>query len=202
MDRCSCCGNSTFSYNFNGIRICRICGAVYDPQSDQFNRTYNLAMGHLLAGNWDQVISMLQPLSYQYPVEKKLHEAILRAATRDFTDIDMNDASKRSTASASWDRLVRLNGVTGGMISYSQRRYERHMVELRSRKNNMLVWLFSASFCAFVTAILFNTSHYFYGSLSFGALVLCFVKTVNRHPIRSTKQLASTFPNYRNNPFI
>ena len=202
MDRCDSCGGSTFTYNFNGIRVCRLCGAIYDPQSDQFNRTYNLAMGHLLAGNWPQVISMLQPFLNQYPTEKKLYEAILRASTHDFNDIEMNDKSRRSYASDSWDKLVRLNGVTNDMIRYSRRRYESHMNELRSRRNSLLVWIFSASFCAFVTAILFHTSYYYLGVLSFGALVFSFVKTITHYPIRSTKQLASSNPDYRNNPFI
>lgn len=202
MDRCNSCGGTTFSYNYNGIRVCRLCGAVYDPQADQFNRTYNLAMGHLLAGNWAQVISMLQPFLNQYPTEKRLYEAILRAATHDFNDIDMNDTARRSSASDSWDKLVRLNGVTNDMIRYSRRRYARHLDEIHSRKNTMLVWIFSASFCAFVTAILFHTEHYFYGVLSFGALIFCFVKSMCHHPIQSTKQLSSSIPNYRNNPFI
>lgn len=203
MDRvCSRCGSTTFNYNNNGIPVCRFCGAVYDPQSEQFNRTYSLAQGHLLAGNWSQVISMLQPLLSQYPTEKKLYEAILRASTHDFSDIEMNDTSSRSYASDSWDKLVRLNGLTGDMLRYSRRRYERHMDELRNRKNKMLVWVFSSSFVAFATAILFNTSHYFYGMLSFGAMIFCLVKTINHHPIQSTKQLASSEPNYRNNPFI
>lgn len=202
MDRCNSCGEMTFSYNYNGIRVCRRCGAVYDPQADYFSRTYNLAMGHLIAGNWTQVISMLQPFLNQYPTEKRLYEAILRAATHDFTDIDMSDTARRTTASDSWNKLVRLNGVTNEMVGYSRRRYERHMDELRSRKNNMLVWLFSASFCAFVTAILIYTSYYFLGFLTFGALIFCFVKTVTSRPIQSTKQLASSIPNYRNNPFI
>lgn len=203
MDRvCSRCGSTTFNYNNNGIPVCRFCGAVYDPQLEQFNRTYSLAQGHLLAGNWSQVISMLQPLLNQYPTEKKLYEAILRAATHDFNDIEMSDLSRRTTASDSWDKLVRLNGVTSDMIRYGRRRHERHMDELRSRRNIMLAWIFSASFCAFATAILHNTEHYFLGFLSFGALVFCFVKAITHHPVRSTKQLASTAPNYRNNPFI
>ena len=202
MDRCNSCGSEVFDYNYNGIRVCRLCGAIYDPQAEQFNRTYNLAMGHLLAGNWAQVISMLQPYLNQYPMEKKLYEAVLRAATHDFSDIEMNDTYRRSSASNSWDKLVRLNGVTNDMIRYSRRRYERHIAELREHRNTMLIWIFSASFCAFGTALLFHTEHYFLGLIGLGALIYCFVNAVNYHPVQSTKQLASSVPNYRNNPFI
>ena len=101
---------------------CDSCGhPVQDPQQDQqlmqYDRTYSQAMSHLTVGNWEQTIGLLRPLMSQYPTEKRLYLAVLRAATQDFMDIDMENAVNRATASEAWDKLIRLNGVTGEMLS-------------------------------------------------------------------------------------
>lgn len=103
MDRvCSRCGCSSFHYNRSRIRMeCDSCGhPVYDPQQDQqlmqYDRTYSQAMSHLTAGNWEQTIGLLRPLMSQYPTEKRLYLAVLRAATQDFRDIDMRNTANRA----------------------------------------------------------------------------------------------------------
>ena len=83
---------------------CDSCGhPVSDPQQDQqlmqYDRTYSQAMSHLAAGNWEQTIVLLRPLMSQYPTEKKLYLAVLRAATQDFGDIDMDNTANRTIAS-------------------------------------------------------------------------------------------------------
>ena len=208
MDRiCERCGGASFHFNQSRMRMeCSLCGhPIIDPRQEQqrleFDRTYNLALGHLQAGNWGQVISMLQPYLNQYPTDKRIYAAILRAATHDYNDINMEEAGRRTAASNSWDKLVRLNEVNNEMIRYSQRRYEMHMKELHTRKNNMLAWIFSASFCAFATAILLYGSHYYLGNLCFGAMIFCVVKFCCSHPAKSITHLSATSPNYRNNPF-
>ena len=114
---------------------CDSCGTpVQDPQQDQqlmqYDRTYSQAMSHLTAGNWEQAIGLLRPLMSQYPTEKRLYLAVLRAATQDFRDIDMRNTANRAIASEAWDKLIRLNGVTGEMLRYGRQRYEKHREEL------------------------------------------------------------------------
>ena len=116
------------SYVFNRKDRMKVRIPVYDPQQDQqlmqYDRTYSQAMSHLAAGNWEQTIVLLRPLMSQYPTEKKLYLAVLRAATQDFGDIDMDNTANRTIASEAWNKLVRLNGVTSEMIEYGSRRYE------------------------------------------------------------------------------
>lgn len=209
MERiCSQCGCNSFHYNRNRMRIeCNACGHPVDnPQDDQqmmqYDRTYSQAMSHLAAGNWNQTINILRPLLSQYPTEKRLYVGILRAATQDFTDIDLNDASNRLTASDAWDKLVRLNGVTSEMIGYSRRKYEKRREELEKQKNKILAWVFAAAFCAMMAAILFGTEHYFLALLSTGGLIGCLYKASQIRPIKTVKELTSVVPNYQNNPFV
>ena len=109
----------------------------------QYDRTYSQAMSHLAAGNWEQTIVLLRPLMSQYPTEKKLYLAVLRAATQNFGDIDMDNTTNRTIASEAWDKLVRLNGVSGEMIRYGSRRYEKHREELNKQRARILAWNFS-----------------------------------------------------------
>ena len=152
MERiCSRCGCSSFHYNRSRMRMeCDSCGTpVYDPQQDQqlmqYDRTYSQAMSHLAAGNWEQTITLLRPLMSQYPTEKKLYLAVLRAATHDFEDIAMDNTANRSIASEAWDKLVRLNGVASEMLRYGRQRYEKHRGELNRQRTRILIWIFAAA---------------------------------------------------------
>ena len=185
MDRvCSRCGCSSFHYNRSRMRMeCDSCGhPVSDPQQDQqlmqYDRTYSQAMSHLAAGNWEQTIVLLRPLMSQYPTEKKLYLSVLRAATQDFGDIDMDNTANRTIASEAWDKLVRLNGVTGEMIRYGSRRYEKHREELNKQRTRILAVL-----CT-------------------GGLAGCLYKVFSSRPVKVINQLMSSVPNYQHNPFI
>lgn len=209
MDRiCSRCGCSSFHYNRSRMRMeCDSCGTpVYDPQQEQqlmqYDRAYSQAMSHLAAGNWEQTIALLRPLMSQYPTEKKLYLAVLRAATQDFRDIAMDNTANRSTASESWDKLVRLNGVTSEMIRYGRQRYEKHREELNRQRTIILAWIFAAAFCSIIVGVLIGTECYFIAVLCTGILVGCLYKVLSSHPIKVIKQLMSAVPNYQHNPFI
>lgn len=209
MERiCSRCGCSSFHYNHSRMRMeCDLCGTpIYDSQQDQqlmqYDRTYSQAMNHLVVGNWEQTITLLNPLLGQYPTEKKLYLAVLRAATHDFTDIDMENTSHRSTASDAWNKLDRLNSVTSEMLRYSRQRYEKHRYELDSQKNRILIWIFMAAFCSLMSGIFFAMLHYFLGMMCIGGLIGCLYKIFSYHPFQVLKQLLSDVPDYRNNPFI
>lgn len=186
---------------------CDSCGhPVYDPQQDQqlmqYDRTYSQAMGHLAAGNWEQTIVLLRPLMSQYPTEKKLYLAVLRAATQDFGDIDMDNTANRTIASEAWDKLVRLNGVTSEMIRYGSRRYEKHREELNKQRTRILAWIFAAAFCSIIVGVLFGTECYFIAVLCTGGLAGCLYKVFSSRPVKVINQLMSTVPNYQHNPFI
>lgn len=205
---CSRCGCSSFHYNRSRMRMeCDSCGTpVYDPQQDQqlmqYDRTYSQAMSHLAAGNWEQTITLLRPLMSQYPTEKKLYLAILRAATHDFEDIAMNNTANRSIASEAWDKLVRLNGVTSEMLRYGRQRYEKHRGELNRQRTRILIWIFAAALCSIIAGVLFGTKSYFIAVLCTGGLVGCLYKVFSSHPVKVIKQLMSAVPNYQHNPFI
>lgn len=209
MDRvCSRCGCSSFHYNRSRMRMeCDSCGTpVQDPQQDQqlmqYDRTYSQAMSHLTAGNWEQTIGILRPLLNQYPTEKRLYLAVLRAATQDFRDIDMGNTANRATASEAWDKLIRLNGVTGEMLRYGRQRYEKHREELSKQRTKILAWIFAAASCSILAGILFGTECYFLAVLCTGGLVGCLYKTFSSRPVKVIKQLMSAVPNYQHNPFI
>lgn len=209
MDRiCSRCGCSSFHYNRSRMRMeCDSCGTpVQDPQQDQqlmqYDRTYSQAMSHLTAGNWEQTIGLLRPLMSQYPTEKRLYLAVLRAATQDFRDIDMGNTANRTTASETWDKLIRLNGVTDEMLRYSRQRYEKHREELSKQRTKILAWIFAAAFCSILAGILFGTECYFLAVLCTGSLAGCLYKAFSSHPVKVIKQLMSAVPNYQHNPFI
>lgn len=205
---CSRCGCSSFHYNRRRMRmLCDSCGTpVYDPQQDQqlmqYDRTYSQAMSHLAAGNWEQTIVLLRPLMSQYPTEKKLYLAVLRAATRDFRDIDMDNTANRATASEAWDKLVRLNGVTSEMLRYGRQRYEKHRGELNRQRTRILIWIFAAALCSIIAGVLFGTESYFIAALCTGGLVGCLYKVFSSRPVKVIKQLMSAVQNYQHNPFI
>lgn len=168
----------------------------------QYDRTYSQAMSHLAAGNWEQTIDLLRPLMSQYPTEKKLYLAVLRAATQDFGDIDMDNTANRTIASEAWDKLVRLNGVTREMIRYGSRRYEKHREELNKQRTRILAWIFAAAFCSIIAGVLFGTERYLIAVLCTGGFAGCLYKVFISHPVKVIKQLMSSVPNYQHNPFI
>lgn len=205
---CSQCGCSSFHYNRSRMRVeCDSCGhPVQDPQQVQqlmqYDKTYSQAMSHLTAGNWEQTINLLRPLMSQYPADKKLYLAVLRAATQDFRDIDMENTVTRTTASDAWDKLIRLNGVTSEMLRYGRQRYEKHRDELSRQRIKILAWIYTASFCSILAAIFFGTACYFLAMLCTGGLVGCLYKAFSSHPVQVIEQLISDVPNYQHNPFI
>lgn len=209
MERiCNRCGCTSFHYNRSRMRPeCDLCGTpLSDPQQDQqlmqYDRTYSQAMNHLAAGNWEQTIALLQPLLSEYPAEKRLYLAILRAATQDFIDIRMENTTARDTASVSWDKLLRLDGVTAEMLKYAKKKHENHREELDGQKNRILAWIFAASICSIIAGICFGVGNYFIGIVCLGCLVGCLYKVSHSGPIKVIRQLMSAVPDYHNNPFV
>ena len=205
---CPRCGGTSFHYNRTRMRMeCSGCGTpisdtVQQEQQMQYDRTYSQAMGHLLAGNWDQSISILKPLLSQNPTDKAHYTAIVRATTEDFQDIAMNNTNRRNAASDAWNKLVRLGGVTIPMTRYSRKRYEQHLSELSRQKNKMLGWLITAS-TAFVFAGIAIDQ---YADGTAGLLIILAIfslyKVLKMHPVATIKQLSAKQPDYTDNPFL
>lgn len=114
----------------------------------------------------------------------------------------MDNTTNRTIASEAWDKLVRLNGVSGEMIRYGSRRYEKHREELNKQRARILAWIFAAAFCAIIAGILLGAESYFVAVLCIGGLVGCLYKVFSSRPIKVVKQLMSAVPNYQHNPFV
>ena len=205
--RCNRCGCASFHYNHNRMRMeCDQCGHPFsDPQQEQqlmqYDRTYAYAMDHLAAGNWEQTISLLKPLVQQYPTDKKLYLAILQAATHDFRDIVMANTSLKNAASEAWDKLIRLNCITGDMISYGRRRYELHMEELGRKRNTILGFIFAAAFCSMLAGILIILRHNFLAFVFIALTVIELYLLYQVKPVDTLRQLTAVVPDHRSNPF-
>lgn len=204
---CSRCGCSSFHYNRSRMRMeCDLCGhPVYDPQQDQqlmqYDRTYSLALSHLAAGNWEQTINLLKPLMSQYPTEKRVYLAILRAATQNFRDIDMENTSNKRIASETWDKLVRLNGVTNEMLTYSKQCYEKRVAKLTKQRNKIITWIFVAAICSILAGVFFAIKNYFFFVLFMSAPPGFLFLAISNSPIKVIGQLMNSQPNYQQNPF-
>jgi len=204
---CRRCGCTSSHYNRSRMMyVCDMCGTpVRESGNDQalmqFDRTFATASEHLEAGNWDQAISLISPLTSQYPTEKKLYVVILRAATQDFSDFEMQNEIRKNSASDAWDKLIRLRGVTPAMREYRKRGYEIKRDYFLDRKFSMMLWLFAASFCSFVAGILGKQGHYFWMVLFVLGFGGSLYMTFKCRPIYILKQLLKKAPDYNSNPF-
>ena len=205
---CEYCGSSRFHYNPSKMKmVCSCCmtpvhDASQDQQLMQYDLAYAKARDHLTAGNWQEVINSVRPLTYQNPTDKKLYVALLRAATKDYSDIAMEDTSRRTEASNAWDKLRRMNGLNNEMRRYSRRRYEKHRDELLHKRNIALAWFFGVSLGVIAAGILVLNKHYFIFGMPLVGSGYCIYKLVLENPYPVFKQLMSSKPNYDDNPFV
>lgn len=144
---------------------CSRCGTIIDPLDNWENeKTHDnmiaLSGEHIRAGNWDEAISLLTPLSsLVHPADKRVYEFILTAATEDFTAFDISE-EKRKLAMKSWDSLDRLNGITSKMIDYSLSKYNTMADQTERITSFVYFFLFTSAVLAVLAAICFVTSHY------------------------------------------
>lgn len=205
---CEYCGSTRFHYNPSRMKmVCSCCmtpvhDASLDQQLMQYDQTYARARDHLTAGNWQEVINTISPLTYQYPTDKKLYVALLRAATKDYSDINMEDENRRMEASNAWDKLRRMNGLNSEMRRYSRRRYEKHRDEMLHKRNTVLAWFSGGGIGILTAGILFSSRHYFFFVLPLIGAGFCLYRFILGKPYQIFKQLLSLVPNYDNNPFI
>ncbi len=208
MDRiCRRCGCSSFHFNSSNLRFeCARCGTPpYDPQEEQrimqYERSFALAMRHLAAGNWQQTISLLRPLMADYPTDRKLYHAVLRAATHDFSDMDMENAADKAAASDAWEKLERTRGVDSEMLRYSRKRYEKSREELRNKMTIILLWFFGGVLAAVMTAFFSMNGKLDLVALCSVGIMFCLYKIVLSSPFDVLHELRKAPPNFRRNPF-
>lgn len=188
--------------------VCESCDTpLYDPQQAQrlmqYDRTYAQAMSHLAAGNFDQTIDLLRPLINQRPKEKKLYVAVFRAATQDFQDLEMRNSSRRAAASEAWDKLKRLNGLTGAMAGYRKKLYEERRKQLNIHRSQILKLIFAAALFAFCAGIFFENWSICVPCAA--GLFCCLYKLNESRPslvIKQFKRLLNDEGNFRKNPFL
>lgn len=104
-------------------------------------------------------------------------------------------------ASQAWDKLVRLNGVTGEMVRYGRQRYERRREELGGQRGRLLKWIFSAALCALLAGLFFGMEEGALGVLCIGGLALCLRRAASLHPGRVLRRLRAPPPGGQDDPF-
>lgn len=203
---CPRCGGSHFHYNRSRMRMeCDTCGAPWlNPQQEQrlmeYDQTYAQALQHIQAGNWQQALQRLASLAGQYPTDKKLHEAIIQAATQDFSDMTMRETAPRRQAEASWNALVRLHGITPGLRRYAAQKQEQERERLQQQKARMRKWLFRAALCAIVLFLGLSFYSYSLVFLCFIGLLGCLYKVCLLDPLSLIYQARHPAP-ASSNPF-
>lgn len=157
MFTCNHCGSRIEAYSLHTScnhtnLICPICRTTFTDPEDEKRRlalyqSYAKAMNHLHAGNFSTALSMLQPIAEELPEEERIYDSILRAATMDFENTELDEAM-RAAASEAWNKLLRLrNGrETPEMTEYRSRLYDVRMKEMISDRNFVLAFIFTAAF--------------------------------------------------------
>ena len=205
---CPRCGSRTYHYDRTRIQNrCDGCGCpVEDPQQTQklmqYDRTLAGARENLRAGNWAQTVAMISPLAREHPADIQLHRLILQAATNEFRDYEMGDNGLRTAASEAWDRLARLNGLTGEMLRYSRSCYERRIGKLTAQRDKFLRYILIAG-CLFLYMgfCLSNGSDCPY-LLVVAGLIWALYRAVNMYPSEAIRVLREAPPAWSANPFV
>ena len=205
---CKKCGSSRLYFNTVSMKTeCKDCGAPafddYEEQQQiQFERTYAQAEGHISAGNWERAIQLLRPLMDQQPKNKALYQAAFRAATHNYEDVLMENGESRTVASAAWDTLSRLNGITADMVSYGNSRYERHRTVLKYWKRRVIAWLFIAVLLGFCCAVSLM-AEWRLAAIAFAlGVIVCGYVVYFQDPFGLIRQLLKPVPDSKDNPFF
>ena len=187
--------------------VCEDCGApAFDEYEEQqviqFEREYAQAEGHISAGNWDRAIQLLSPLLDRQPNNKTLYQATFRAATQDFKDTLMENDSRRAAASAAWDALARLNGITNEMASYSRSRYEKHRMVLKYWKRRVVAWLLIAIVLGFCCIFSLMADWRLAAVIFALGVIICGYVAYFQDPFGLIRQLLKPSPDPESNPFL
>lgn len=204
--RCPLCGHTRAVYRAHGM-VCELCGTpvineAAEQQSLQYDRDYSSAMQHLRAGNWNQVISLLQPLTNNRPTDVRLYKALLQASTQDFTVLELYGNAKGVAADA-WNKIVRLSGLSGEMAAYSRRVYNARLQRLSSQKQRNTTLLICASAFALLAVSMFISGNILLAIAAVVGSCVCGFKIIDSCPEHMNSELRRISEQTgRENPFV
>lgn len=206
--RCTYCGCTSSHYNSRRMRFeCDMCGHGTEDeaaarQTAEYDRDVAMAQAHLAAGNWQMVINLLNPHMQSRPTDKSIYRLMLRAATRDYTDLEVNASAMKSTACNCWERLSRLGGIDGNMARYSARVWQAKKQALVKEKNKVYLRACLAAgsmLCAF--SCLFANSYFAFLVLIFASI--CFAGSISDLKPRELNAKIALIPKSGiSNPFV
>lgn len=205
---CPRCGSRTYHYDRTRIQNrCSGCGHPVDDRQQaqqlmQYDRTLISASDNLRAGNWNQTVSLILPLVRERPADIRLHRLILQAATKEFCDYEMSDSSLRTAAFDAWDKLVRLNGLTGEMLRYSQICYEKRMEKLTVIRNKFLLHILIASGLFLSMGVSVENAQDGLFLLQAACSIWVLYRAVKKYPSGTIRAMRESPPAWSENPFL
>lgn len=202
--RCPQCGCTSFHYNPRRMKIvCNMCGHAIDDEQEQqrrqaYDRNFYEATQNIRVGNYGTALSTLNSLKNQYVADPRTYQAIQQAASEDYhLEADDLSADKMSVLADSWEKLTRLNALTGQIRRYGYKIHARRIEKLQ-KKRKISVFMMAASILYFVGIFYMGIQkHPGLAFLSF--LLFCYasVKCYNMQP-QKTKEDLEKLKNSRN----
>ena len=206
---CPVCGSTAYHYNSKRMSMqCSRCGHFLDEDQEQerqmnYDRSFHDALQHIKLGNWDQSLSILNSLKNQYPSEKRVYQAMIMAATEEFSVTEVTNTSRKRMAEDAWDKLVRLKGITGPIRAYGQKAYEHHRQKLQ-RRRAVRGWIFVMNLIlGLFWLVLIANSRPGWAFLTFCIIIYGWAKLCKMNPAQvraEWKKLPQSFE-IRYNPF-
>ncbi len=204
---CSRCGCQSYHYNRQRIQnVCDDCGLpIADQQREQqmmqYDRAYDNALQHLRAGNWTQTITQLQTLINQYPADAKLYKTLFQAATKDYSDYDMQDAYMRTNASTAWDKCARLSSIDSSMINYCRNKDMKYRQEVQAQSHRIIIWIFTSGLSIVLVALFSQANLDIYAFFLVITAGISLYKLHNLNPISSLRKQLEKPADLKENPF-
>lgn len=154
--------NQLIGYDETRLVIgCKYCGTTIDSldtwdNEHQHAKMIALSGEHIKAGNWNEAIGLLSPISSMHPSDERIYTYLLTATTKDFSDLDVSEPN-RSLARRAWDSLVRLNGgtATPEMNAYSKELFDKQINDLERDSSLTSSFLFGSVCVGILAAICF-----------------------------------------------
>ena len=197
---CAVCGGHSFKYDpIHRRRVCNYCGtpAPGDASEEmqlQYEETVANASAHLRAGNWDRALNMLKSLTDGRPDDVSLYRMILKCATKNYKDQEVEDEARREAARDAWDKLANyLHGMDPAMRVYGNTMYRAKMDRIRKKKAKASTWLFGAVLCFLIGATALLNEAYFIGFLTTSLGLYSVTRCFEYRPDRLHRQQSEAY---------
>lgn len=195
--RCPQCGCTSFHYNPRHMKIvCNMCGYAIDNEQEQqrhqaYDHRFYEAAQNMRVGNYDTALSMLNALKSQYVAEARIYQTIQQAASEDFhLGADDLSADKMSVMADSWDKLMRLNGMTGQIRRYGYKVHAARIEKLQKKRKICCLFL-AICFVYFIGIFVLGGGMGRPGMAFLSFIGFCYaaVKTYYMNPKQTKKEL-------------